>query len=1356
MSDSEGAVVEGPSSKPLLKLQLLEVLRDGSFESLSQLVGTHFKPMENPIVQELAPLLLHYAVQVAPLKLIKEVVANWVRKPEVSLSVVGVPLQLNTRDEFGNTPLHLAAAQSRTKVIEFLLEQPDIDETVLNDDGRMPIDMCSNLNVADMMQIYRSNYAAGVIKAAYEGFHKRDFKSLEKLFTDSRNKEFLDINKFALENSHRFVLYDYVKRKDVEMCRWLLDHGASPLIKNPNGVSALDLIRHQQKHQPSGAKTQLSELFSAMVEEERVLNATKSLKEAPTYKGYLKKYANLGKGYKLRYFVLDSDGKLSYYKNPSAVGSPCRGSLNLASCVLHMNSTEKLKFEVIGGSNSSAKWRLKGNHPVETNNWVMVIQSAIRYAKDKNRVKKTNTNVTPAMAVNDPSSSSIVTESMIHHNMQEANGCANNVTPGSIPFPRVHRSRTIEGPFPKSPTQMSAMRFPNRKASRSTSINSGDVEMSKNLTESGKSYITQVIGSRLEGSTATLTKHKSNDTVGMKPLAAPVKLPAFMTSNSGISYMSGDNSSVRSLSAGSANGNSADAVAGVYQDGFVDNEDTDSEDDEDAAIYDKDEEYLKVEYGPFVEKLSLYQKTIGLELNSINEILGSTDYHQTPAELETIKTSLQRLSQNIVEMNQLTIKRDEKLVNMLTKQRDMNNVWINTMKDLEIELADKSERLATLGRGRNTLKRTLRKKRLENQSKSNQVSFDNVASLKVNAGDQPDDTLADIARFITATKDEDEQSDADEFYDAEELLDDLEMEGTRSITSGGALSYTKTNEEEVHQPASEEPRAIDSQLDEEELTMRPARVQRVVYAPVSDDVQHTFTEKSGMIPQGNVEEALEAKQKMASFISGERAREAGEIQASKEKENAGEVQASKEKENADEAVSTHEPVAANKESGSKQLVPKHPVGLTKSQKEKELFLWKEGSFLGYEDGVRKRLRLSQDDRPKVSLWTVLKSMIGKDMTRMTLPVVFNEPTSLLQRVAEDLEFSNLLDDAATFPDSTLRLLYVSIFTASCYASTVDRIAKPFNPLLGETFEYSRPDKNYRFFAEQVSHHPPISATWTEAPKWDFWGESAVDTNFNGRSFGVKHLGLWYIKLRPDNGDPEELYTYKKPDNTVIGILVGNPQVDNHGEVRIVNHTNGEYCVLNFKARGWRSSSAYEMKGEVFDKNNKKMWVIGGRWNDSIYAKRVTGKGSSGDIGLDHKSKGTARESTKPDYEGHKFLVWKAIKRPPAPFNLTPFAITLNAPQKHLVPWLPPTDTRLRPDQRAMEEGEYDKAAEEKNRVEEKQRAVRKTREQEGTKYEPRWFARDVHPVTKKPFWHYKGEYWTLRESKKLAGEGDIF
>ena len=60
---------------------------------------------------------------------------------------------------------------------------------------------------------------------------------------------------------------------------------------------------------------------------------------------------------------------------------------------------------------------------------------------------------------------------------------------------------------------------------------------------------------------------------------------------------------------------------------------------------------------------------------------------------------------------------------------------------------------------------------------------------------------------------------------------------------------------------------------------------------------------------------------------------------------------------------------------------------------------------------------------------------------------FNECTSLLQRGCEDMEYADLLNIAVTKSDSAERAAYVAAFAASEYASTVNRVAKPFNPLL---------------------------------------------------------------------------------------------------------------------------------------------------------------------------------------------------------------------------------------------------------------------------------------------------------------------
>ncbi|KAH8728121.1 Oxysterol-binding protein-domain-containing protein [Phaeosphaeriaceae sp. PMI808] len=401
-------------------------------------------------------------------------------------------------------------------------------------------------------------------------------------------------------------------------------------------------------------------------------------------------------------------------------------------------------------------------------------------------------------------------------------------------------------------------------------------------------------------------------------------------------------------------------------------------------------------------------------------------------------------------------------------------------------------------------------------------------------------------------------------------------------------------------------------------------------------------------------------------------------------------------------------------------------------------------FKGYEDGPRKRLAMDADDRPKISLWGILKSMIGKDMTKMTLPVSFNEPTSLLQRVAEDMEYTDLLDTAADRTDSTERLLYVAAFAASEYASTTGRVAKPFNPLLAETYEYARPDKGYRFFIEQVSHHPPIGAAYAESKKWDYYGESAVKSKFYGRSFDINPLGTWFLRLRPtSNGGKEELYTWKKVTSSVIGIITGNPVVDNYGPMEIRNHTTGEVCLLEFKARGWKASSAFQVVGKVLDAEGRVRWSVGGRWNDKIYA-RFTPGFEDADI-----EKGGSK--TKHD-ESKAFLVWQVHERPTGiPFNLTPFVVTLNDIPDKLRPTVAPTDTRLRPDQRAMEDGEYDLAATEKNRVEEKQRATRREREANGDHFVPRWFSKGTCDTTGEEYWVFNHEYWKIRD-KVAKGE----
>lgn len=83
-------------------------------------------------------------------------------------------------------------------------------------------------------------------------------------------------------------------------------------------------------------------------------------------------------------------------------------------------------------------------------------------------------------------------------------------------------------------------------------------------------------------------------------------------------------------------------------------------------------------------------------------------------------------------------------------------------------------------------------------------------------------------------------------------------------------------------------------------------------------------------------------------------------------------------------------------------------------------------------------------------------------------VNFNEPLSTLQRLTEEYEYSELLDIAAGCSDSCEQMTYVAAYTVSAYATTSNRTGKPFNPLLGETYECDRTDDyGWKCVSEQV-------------------------------------------------------------------------------------------------------------------------------------------------------------------------------------------------------------------------------------------------------------------------------------------------
>jgi hypothetical protein len=103
----------------------------------------------------------------------------------------------------------------------------------------------------------------------------------------------------------------------------------------------------------------------------------------------------------------------------------------------------------------------------------------------------------------------------------------------------------------------------------------------------------------------------------------------------------------------------------------------------------------------------------------------------------------------------------------------------------------------------------------------------------------------------------------------------------------------------------------------------------------------------------------------------------------------------------------------------------------------------------------------------ISIWGILKSAIGKDLTRITLPATVNEPLSALQRLAEDMEQVSFLEKACIAETPAARLLWMVLYAVMPVNSAILRYRKPFNPFLGETFEWVSRDGVHRLLTEQV-------------------------------------------------------------------------------------------------------------------------------------------------------------------------------------------------------------------------------------------------------------------------------------------------
>ncbi|KAI8328608.1 Oxysterol-binding protein-domain-containing protein [Choanephora cucurbitarum] len=356
-----------------------------------------------------------------------------------------------------------------------------------------------------------------------------------------------------------------------------------------------------------------------------------------------------------------------------------------------------------------------------------------------------------------------------------------------------------------------------------------------------------------------------------------------------------------------------------------------------------------------------------------------------------------------------------------------------------------------------------------------------------------------------------------------------------------------------------------------------------------------------------------------------------------------------------------------------------------------------------------------------SALAIFRKNVGKDLSTIAMPVSMNEPLNLLQKACEELEYSELLDKAATLSDSIERLMYVAVFSISTYASTQYRTGrKPFNPLMSETYEAIRPDKGFRFVSEKVSHNPLIVAAHAESKGFKYWQSTCIKSKFWGKSMEFMTEGNFYVTLTGH----DDQYCFSKPSSWIKNMIAGEKYLEHSGECKVVNQTTGEYAVIVFKeGTGGGLFGAPTKRNEVvatlYDANGRKVRRVSGKWSEGL----------AEEVDMDKSRLQVLWTARSPGINDHEKY-----------FGFTKFATELNEITELEEGKLPITDTRFRPDQRLYEEGQVDEADQEKLRIEQQQRDRRKEFEAAGKEWLPRWFTKEGDE------WRYAEQYWPTRES----------
>lgn len=331
-----------------------------------------------------------------------------------------------------------------------------------------------------------------------------------------------------------------------------------------------------------------------------------------------------------------------------------------------------------------------------------------------------------------------------------------------------------------------------------------------------------------------------------------------------------------------------------------------------------------------------------------------------------------------------------------------------------------------------------------------------------------------------------------------------------------------------------------------------------------------------------------------------------------------------------------------------------------------------------------------DDEPKNVLFAMIRQLkIGMDLHRITFPTFVLEPRSMLERITDFLAHQDLVTSLPYEQDPVARFVTVVKYFMSGWHIKPRGVKKPYNPVLGEYFrcKWNVDGSTAFYLAEQVSHHPPISAYYFANPDKGIFtqGYLAPKSRFLGNSSAAIMNGRSFLTF---TGLPNEVYVITMPNIYAVGLFIGTMTYEIADSCTVTCEKNGLVAEIDFKFKPTFGGSHNNIEGKI-KHHGETIYKLSGKWSDQMYIQECKNKKEK-ELYLDATALRTVPKIVTPvdeqgDYESRR--LWLKVSQAIIKRNL-------------------------------------DLATDEKTRIEDYQRKIRQDREEKDEEWQANFFRLD--------------------------------